>query len=322
MKMYKRLILSLAVLFITFTVSAQSLDAVGQKFNEGVELYKAKNYAEAIPVLKAAVEEGKKVGDPAASMTESAQSALINAYLKYGITLYKSKKFTKAVDILSEGKKAAEQFGDTKSAKKFGSVIPQVLYGYGNNLMKEKKYDDALAQFDKAIQLKPTCIKAFFGKEAVYKDKGDYDKMMEYANKAEVIGKSNAKLAPIAEKAKKMAYLALNKAGGEELSKGNSTKSIEYFKNALKYGEGDADLYLNMALAYNAAKNFTKGVEAATKALELKKEGDKNPIYFVLAQSYEGKGDNANACKYFKMVTAGPNVDAAKYQMEQVLKCK
>ena len=75
-------------------------------------------------------------------------------------------------------------------------------------------------------------------------------------------------------------------------------------------------------MAYNSAKQFTKGIEAAKKALELKKEGDKNPIYFVLAQAYQGAGDNANACKYFKMVKQGPNVDAAKYQVEQVLKCK
>jgi len=42
----------------------------------------------------------------------------------------------------------------------------------------------------------------------------------------------------------------------------------------------------------------------------------------VLAQAYQGNGDNANACANFKKVKEGPNVDAAKYQVEQVLKCK
>jgi tetratricopeptide (TPR) repeat protein len=322
MKMQKRIVTLLAVLFFAVSVSAQSVEAVGQKYNQAIELVKAKNYSKAIPVLKEAIALGEKAGDAAASMVESAKSALISSYLKQGITLYKKKKFTDAVNILEEGKKVAEKYNDTKSAKKFGSVIPQVLYGYGNSLLKQKKYDEALAQFDKAIGKKPTCIKAFFGKEAVYKEKGDYVKMAEYTDKAIQLGKTNSKYAGIAAKAKKMAYLALYKAGGEELTKGNASKAIKYFNEALTYGEGDADLYLNTALAYNSAKNFSKGVEAATKALELKKQGDKNGIYFVLAQAYEGKGDNANACKYYKMVKQGPNVDAAKYQMEQVLKCK
>ncbi len=322
MKMQKRIITLLAVLFFAVTVSAQSVEAVGQKYNEGIELVKSKNYSEAIPALKKTIELGEKAGDPAASMVESAKTALISSYLKYGITLYKKKNFEKAVSVLEEGKKVAEQYGDSKSAKKFGSVIPQVLYGYGNSFLKQKKYDEAIAQFDKAIEKKPTCVKAFFGKEAVYKEKGDYAKMMEYADKAAQLGNTSSKAAAVASKAKKMAYLALYKAGGEELSKGNTSKAIKFFNDALKYGNGDADLYLNMAIAYNSAKNFTKGIESAKKALELKKEGDKNAIYFVLAQAYEGKGDTANACKYYKMVKQGPNVDAAKYQIEQVLKCK
>jgi len=320
--MKRRIVTLLAVLFMAVTVSAQSVEAVGQKYNEGIELVKAKNYAQAIPALKEAISLGEKAGDAAASMVESAKSALISSYLKQGITLYKKKDFEKALKVLEEGKKVAEQYGDSKSAKKFGSVIPQVLYGYGNYFLKQKKYDEAVAQFDKAIEKKPTCVKAFFGKEAVYKEKGDYAKMKEYADKAVELGKTNSKAAKIAAKAKKMAYLALYKAGGEELTKGNASAAIKYFNDALNYGKGDADLYLNMALAYNSAKNFSKGVDAALKALALKENGDKNAIYFVLAQAYEGKGDTANACKYYKLVKQGPNVDAAKYQMEQVLKCK
>jgi tetratricopeptide (TPR) repeat protein len=322
MKLYGKIVMMLGMVLLGFSVSAQSVEAVGQKYNEGIEYYKAKDYAHAIPALEQAVEMGNKAGDAAADMTANAQTALVKAYKYYGITLYKKKKYNDAVSQLEKGAAFAKKIGDSKSEKTFNSIIPQVFSGYGNDLMKNKKYDEAIAQYDKALAKNSKCIRAFLGKENVYKEKGDYAKMKEFADKAIAIGASSSKQAKRADKAKKIAYLGFYKAGGEELGKGNASKAISYFNDALNYGSGDADLYLNLALAYNAAKNYAKAIEAANKSLTLKTSGDKNAIYFVLAQAYEGNGDSANACATYKKVTAGPNVDAAKYQMEQVLKCK
>jgi tetratricopeptide (TPR) repeat protein len=322
MKLFGKLMMIVAMVVFGVSVYAQSVEAVGQKYNDAVELYKAKNYAQAIPALEQTVEMGTKAGDAAADMTSSAQSALMKAYKNYGITLYKKKKYDEAVKVLKDGVATAKKYGDEKSAKKFQSIIPQIYAGHGNSLTKSKKYDEALKQFDNALAENPKCIRAFVGKENVYKDKGDFTKMKEFADKAIEAGAGSSKQAKRVQQAKKIAYLGLYKAGGEELGKGNSSKALALFNDALKYGSGDANLYLNMALGYNALKNFNKGIEAAKKALSLKGDGDKNAIYFVLAQAYEGAGDNANACTTYKKVTAGPNVDAAKYQITQVLKCK
>ncbi len=322
MKLYGKLLMITAMVAFGLSVSAQSVEAVGQKYNDAIELYKAKNYAQAIPALQQTVDMGNKVGEAAADMTSSAQSALMKAYKYYGVTLYKKKKYDESVKVLKEGIAAAKKYGDEKSAKKFQSIIPQIYAGHGNSLLKSKKYEEALKQFDNGLAENPKCIRAFMGKESVYKDKGDFTKMKEYADKAIEAGAGSSKQAKRVQQAKKIAYLGLYKAGGEELGKGNSSKAIAFFNDALKYGNGDADLFLNMALGYNALKKFSKGIEAAKKSLTLKGDGDKNAIYFVLAQAYQGAGDNTNACTYFKKVTAGPNVDAAKYQVEQVLKCK
>ena len=322
MKVYGRFVMMVGMILIGFSVSAQSVEAVGQKYNEAIEFYKAKDYARAIPALEQAVEMGNKAGDEAVDMTANAETALVKAYKNYGITLYKKKKYDDAVATLEKGAAFATKTGDAKSAKKFKSIIPQIYAGHGNSLTKSKKYDEALVQFDNALAKNPNCIRAFMGKENVYKDKGEYTKMMEYADKAIAVGASNSKQVKRADKAKKIAYLGLYKAGGEELGNGSSSKALNYFNDALKYGAGDANLYLNMAMAYNSSKNFSKGIEAAKKSLSLKGDGDKNGIYFILAQAFEGNGDAASACTNYKKVTAGPNVDAAKYQVEQVLKCK
>lgn len=311
-----------AMVAFGFTAVAQSVETVGEKYNDAIELYKAKNYAMAIPALEQTVEMGKKVGDAATDMTSSAQSALMKAYKYYGVTLYKKKKYDEAVKVLKNGIATAKKYGDEKSAKKFQSITPQIYAGHGNSLIKSKKYDEALKQFDNSLAENPKCIRAFMGKETVYKDKGDFAKMKEFADKAIEAGSGSSKQAKRVQQAKKIAYLGFYKAGGKELGKGNSTKALNYFNDALNYGKGDANLFLNMAMGYNALKNFTKGIEAAKKSLALKGDGDKNDIYFVLAQAYKGAGDNANACANFKKVTAGPNIDAAKYEITHVLKCK
>ncbi len=44
-------------------------------------------------------------------------------------------------------------------------------------------------------------------------------------------------------------------------------------------------------------------------------------MYFALGQACEGVGNNADACAAYKNVTSGPNIEVAKYQITQVLKC-
>ncbi len=88
----------------------------------------------------------------------------------------------------------------------------------------------------------------------------------------------------------------------------------------MKYQAGSADTYYYLAIAYNKTKAYSKAIEAANKALGMK-EGDKSDIYFELGQALQGKGDASGACGAYKKVSTGPNVDAAKYQVEQILKC-
>ena len=88
-----------------------------------------------------------------------------------------------------------------------------------------------------------------------------------------------------------------------------------------EYNNTDASSFYYLALAYNELSQYDEAIAAATKALELQPENTSD-IYFELGKSYEKKGDNATSCDYYKKVTAGNNVAAAKYQIEQVLKCQ
>ena len=106
----------------------------------------------------------------------------------------------------------------------------------------------------------------------------------------------------------------------EEITKEHGQEAVQLINDSFKYAQGTADTYYYLTIAYNKSKDYGNAVENANIALGMK-EGDKSSIYFELGQALQGKGDSSGACNAFKNVSSGPNVDAAKYQMEQVLKC-
>nr|CAX71175.1 putative Stress-induced-phosphoprotein 1 [Schistosoma japonicum] len=61
----------------------------------------------------------------------------------------------------------------------------------GNAAYKKKDFETAIAHYDKAIELDPTCITYYTNKAAVYYEKGDFDQCVEICDKAVEIGREN-----------------------------------------------------------------------------------------------------------------------------------
>lgn len=113
----------------------------------------------------------------------------------------------------------------------------------GNELYKSKKFDDALAAYDEAIDLDPTNMTFVNNKAAVYFTAKKYDECIEACTKAVEIGKAN--MAPYEEKTK--AYTRCAKAYQK---KGDLVKAIEMCKEALleSYDKNTQRLMKNMEL--------------------------------------------------------------------------
>jgi TolA-binding protein len=146
------------------------------------------------------------------------------------------------------------------------------------------------------------------------------EKMMASMDKAIEIGSGQSKMAKYVQRAKNAASKALVAEATEELTKEHGDIAAKYLNDSFKYQAGDADAYYYLTIAYNKEKQYSNATEAANKALGMK-EGDKSDIYFELGTALAGKGDTSGACNAFRQVKSGPNVDAAKYQIEQVLNC-
>jgi len=320
MNTLKRSIALVGFLLFSIIVTAQTVADAGNKYNEANSAFQNKQYANAITLYKDALSMAEAAGPEADQLKGNIEKQLVDAYYKNGIVYYKKKDFDSSIDNLKKGLDLAKKTNNQTMVTKLETLIPKIYSLKGNSFLKQKKYDDALATYQEALQFNPNCILSFYGQGLVYKDEGDMTKMTESLDKVIQLASENPKMAKYAGKAKKAASLGLLAEATKELQKEHADVAIKYFNESLKYEPADGETYFYMAIAYNKLKKYDDAITAANKALEMKQD-DKSDVYFQLGLAYEGKGDTANACSAFKKVTTGDNVEAAKYEMTQKLKC-
>ncbi len=321
MSILKKSLLVVGMLFFTIGVIGQSVEDAGAKYNEGNEFYKEKDYASAITSYEAAIGIANEVGVDAADLKSSIEKQLLNSYYGGAKAKYKKGKFDEAIELFQKTNVLAEELGDASKAKNSKSYVAKVRTSKGSSLLKAGKVDEAFAEYSTAIEILPNYYKAYYGLMLVYKSKGDMANMMANADKVLELGADNSKAQKTVKKTKSTASKALVNAGAKEIQSGSASKAIKFINDSFKYSAGNANAYYYLTLAYSSESNWDKAITSAEKAISMEPEKDKSDINFTLGQAYEGKGDSANACAAYKNVTTGPNVEAAKYQMTQVLKC-
>lgn len=311
----------MGMVMFTVIALAQSVEDAGAKYNEGNEFYKEKSYGSAVTAYEAALNIAKEVGADADGLKGSIEKQLMNAYYGNGKLQYKGREFDAAIASFERAYALSEQLGNGSMKTKTTKYIAKVRSTKGNSLLKSNKVDEAFAEYEMAIEILPTYVNAYYGKGLVYKSKDDMANMMINMDKAIELGADNPKAAKIVKKAKSTASKALVNAGAKEIQNENGKKAAEYITASFNYAPGNAKAYYYLALAYNKTKNWNEAVDAANKAISMEAD-DKGDMYFALGQACEGRGDAAGACAAYKNVTSGPNVEAAKYQVAQVLKCE
>jgi tetratricopeptide (TPR) repeat protein len=230
---------------------------------------------------------------------------------------YKDKNYPEAIANYEKAVQYAFQTGDTATADTSKLFLSAIYTYLGNTELNNDSLDLAIENYNKALSYKSRNYLAYYGLGQVFMKRENLPEMKSAFDKAIAMAGKDAKTIG---KARSAAASAYQKTGAMALQSNKFNDAVANLQNSLLYNNTEPRTYFYLAIAFNRLSSWDDAIASAKKALELQ-SGDKSDIYYQMGYSYGMKGSKAAACEAFKKVIAGNNVTAAKYQVEQVLKC-
>ena len=296
------------------TVYGQDLTAATDAFNAGGAALNESNYPVAIESFNKALKMLEGLGEQGATMLAETKAIIPQIHLRYG------KQFASANDIdnaVLQIKKAIET-GTASSAadivKEATELLPQVLMADGNNLLNEGKYAEAIAEYNKVVAVDPANGMAYLRigmSEARLDNEAGAIAAFE---KAITLGQKD-------DASKQLSTLYLKKSAAA-LKVQNWAAVLESAEKSNTYLEsGQAKKLIGLSAVQ--LKKFDKAIAALESYYaEDTNAKDKSSTLYNLATAYEGKGNNAKACGYYKQLLNDATYKAAaEYKVKTQLKC-
>ena len=191
-----------------------------------------------------------------------------------------------------------------RKALKFTLNNPMLIYNLGIALAKQGKSDDAIKQFETAIQLHPKYAEANFELANIYKYKGEANKAIQYYQKTLSLNPS-------------LLHAIYNLAETYR-SCGDLKQAINSYEQVIAIDNQYVDAYCGLASALIGSFKFDRTIELLKSSI--KRLPETNCLYFYLALAYQEQGDTENAYKFFtKTLSIDKNHIDAKIGLAGIL---
>ncbi|MHC1778475.1 MAG: tetratricopeptide repeat protein [Lentimicrobium sp.] len=316
-------LLSALIMLVFVNLSnGQTKEEATNAYNRGVEL-SATDLPKAIEALLNAADIAAKTGEEAAEIQKMAEGQLPLLQYNYATSLYKEKKLDEAITNFLLAKDYAVKYNDKSTQAKAEDLLPKLYLAKGSGELKESKFTEALASFDKAISYDPAFAKAYLSKGLVYKKQDNFEAMKTAMDKAIETGKASNDEKTVASASKSIADEYIKNAN-TAFKKGTFAQVITQVDESVKYADDNVEAYYLYALAYNKLSKWDEAISSAEKGITLEENtpAKQARFYYEMGLAQAGKKSNDAACASFKKAAVGPMTEQANYQIKTVLKCK
>lgn len=322
-----RVLAILGGILLTGSLSSQTLTDVINEFNTGVEKLNNQEYEVSIEHFNQVLALAETVGDEAIDMKLKAEQQIPSAYYRQATVFMKRKQYDNAIPYLEKTIEFTTLYNNNEEINaKAMNYLPPLYVREGNRAWKNKAFDDAHANFDKALAMKEGLYQAHQGKGMVFLEQDEIEPMMEEfrlakegamaKNDTKTIGKING-----------VVDSYYNKFITEELEMVDPedkdyTYVIEASDNALAANPENPRALYHLALVSNKMIEYDAAVDYALKALLYETE----PVWisainFELGSAYQNSVEYDKACEALNNVLEEPFLTRAEKKMESIPGC-
>lgn len=176
------------------------------------------------------------------------------------------------------------------------SASAETYLNDGKACREKKDYDCALNNYNKAIELNPQYIDAYYSRGIVYDDKGDYDQAIRDYTRAIELDPQYAE--------------AYYNRGFAYDNKGDHDQAIKDYSKVIELKPQIIAAYINRGAAYAQKGDYDQAIRDYTKAIE------SNPqhagAYYNRGSAHDDKGDYDQAIRdYTKAIELNPRYSDA-----------
>jgi tetratricopeptide (TPR) repeat protein len=309
------------------SLSAQTLTDVINEFNEGVAKVNSQEYELSVEHFNQVLTLAQAVGDSASDLKVKAEEQIPLAYYRQATLFLKRKQFDNAIPYLENTIKFAELYkNNEESSQKASRYLMQSYMVEGQRTFKNKSYDEAISNFNKALYMNPDLFQAHQGKGMVYMDQNETELMLQEFN----LAKEGALASNDAETAKEIDAVIdsyYNKFIMDEMEvidpeEPDYTYVIEACEKALGANPNNPRALYHLAMIKNKAVEYDAAIDYALKALENESEPVwVSAINFELGHAYQNTVEYEKACQALQNVVEEPFLSRAEKKMESIPGC-
>ena len=305
-----KLIGSLVVaMVLSVAVSAQTLEEVNEKFNEGGAALQAKDYAKAGALFLEVVQQGAVVGADAAGTVQNAKQYAVQSFFRQGQTLAAANDLDNAIPALTKASELGELYGVANVGRQATQMLGQVYFAMGANAYNTEDYPKAIEIFGQGYAADPTNTDMALNLARSYNKQGDLAKAVEVYDAVIALEDRHSRYVEPAKEARaEKATAVLVKAS--EAAAANNLEEVVALTDLIPEDPTGALMRLQVA---NNNKDYRSVIQYGEAAAALQTEDDKkSDAYFLLGAAYQNQDNKAKAIESFRKVTAGANAAQAR----------
>ncbi len=178
------------------------------------------------------------------------------------------------------------------------------LFKKGVKLMDEKKYSEAIAEFDKALEIDDDSLNIFYNKGMCYLKLENYTEALKYFD---VLIKENSQDGE-AYYQSGICYKNLNQID----------KAIEFFSQAIKIADKETGPLFQRANCYFNQKEYTDSIEDYKKIIALEPESE-GICQFAIACCLAMQGDKSKAIECLLLAKKAGYINKERYTNSKYL---